>query len=99
MNGIRRIYLAWPTEQFTAALDGAEQLVRAGHVPVMQGCALDWSGMDRWRLEMCDVLLRWPGDSAKCDFAVDSAKVLGLPVYFSLQECLAALPTHPGACP
>lgn len=93
-----RIYLAWPTEQLFAAIRGAEQLARAGNVPVMQGCALDWSGMDRWRLEMCDVLLRWPGESPKCDCAVDAAKVLGLPVYFSLQDCLSDLPTYPGAC-
>lgn len=87
-----RIYLAWPTEQLAYALEGAEQLHRAGHVPVMQTCAPQWTALDRKRVESCDCLVRLPGESSKADFAVDSAKVLGLPVYFSLQDCIEALP-------
>lgn len=87
-----RIYLAWTPEQLEAAFNDADQLVRAGHVPVCQSCTPDWSAEDRQRLSECHVLLRWPGESLKCDFAVDAAKVLGLPVYFSLQACLNDLP-------
>lgn len=87
-----RIYLAWPTEQLAKAFAEAWQLIEAGHVPICQSCTPDWSAADRQRLSDCDVLLRWPGESPKCDCAVDAAKVLGLPVYFSLQDCLNDLP-------
>lgn len=92
MDGRLRIYLAWTPEELADALTGAEQLLRAGHDPVMQTCVERWTELDRWRLEACDCLVRLPGESTKCDFAVDCAKVLGLPVYFSLQACLDNLP-------
>lgn len=98
MNGRRRIYLAWPDDRLEEAFGSAVRLALMEHVPIMQACAPEWSELDRQRLSACDCLVRFSGESLKCDFAVDSANVLGLPVYFSLQECLAALPTHPGAC-
>lgn len=92
MEQYLRVYIAWPNEQLTVALRAAGQLFQDGHVPIMQGCAPDWNEMDRWRLEMCSCIVRFPGESTKSDFAVDCAKVLGLPVYFSLQACLDDLP-------
>ena len=89
-----RIYLAWPTEQLAYALEGAEQLHRAGHVPVMQTCAPQWTYLDRQRIEACACVVRYPGESAKSDYAVDFAKVRGLPVYWSLRDCLADLPVR-----
>lgn len=83
-----RVYLAWPTDALADALAGAEQLARTGHAPVLQTCVPRWTELDRWRMEGCDCLVRFSGESDKCDFAVDSANVLGLPVYFSLQACL-----------
>lgn len=97
MKRALRIYLAWTPEQLTGAFRAADLLLQAGHVPVMQGTSPDWSELDRWRLEACDCLVRLPGESPKCDCAVDSAKVRGLPVYFSLHDCLNALPKRVSA--
>ena len=87
-----RIYLAWTPEQLTEAFSVVDQLVRAGHEVVMEACVSRWREIDRQRVSSCHCMLRLPGDNPKGDFAVDSAKVLGLPVYFSLQDCLDALP-------
>lgn len=89
-----RIYLAWPTNRLADALAGAEQVMQAGHVPVLQGCAPEWGRADRQRVEACACVVRYPGESSKCDFAVDMAKVRGLPVYWSLRDCLADLPVR-----
>lgn len=92
-----RIYLAWPTNRLADALAGAEQVMQAGHVPVLQGCAPEWGRADRQRIEACACVVRYPGESAKSDYAVDFAKVRGLPVYWSLRDCLADLPVQQGA--
>lgn len=92
MDGRRRIYLAWPADRLVEALHVAVEVIRAGHDPMMQTSSAEWSRLDRQRVEACDCLVRFPGESTKCDFSVDSAKVLGLPVYFSLQACLNDLP-------
>lgn len=92
MNGPLRIYLAWPEDRLEEAFGSAVRLALLGHVPILQTCAPEWSALDRQRVAACDCLVRWPGESPKADFAVDCANVLGLPVYFSLQACLAALP-------
>lgn len=92
MESRLRIYLAWTPEKLESALYWADQVLRAGHVPVMEACVPHWGEMDKQRVASCHCLVRLPGDSLKNDFAVDSAKVLGLPVYFSLQACLDALP-------
>lgn len=92
MDGLIRIYLSWPPDQFMAMIKAAERLSDSGHVPIMQSCSTQWTYLDRKRVEACDCLVRFSGESTKADFAVDCAKVLGLPVYFSLQACLDDLP-------
>ncbi|MCS6294332.1 MAG: hypothetical protein H8J66_14775 [Nitrospira sp.] len=92
MDKRRRIYLAWPSDRFVEALHLAVEVIRAGHDPLMQTSSAEWSRLDRNRVEACDCLVRFPGENPKADCAVDCAKVLGLPVYFSLQECLDDLP-------
>lgn len=92
MDSRLRIYLAWTPEQLTDAFSAVDQLVRAGHAPVMEACVPHWGEMDKQRVASCHCLVRLPGESLKNDFAVDFAKVLGLPVYFSLQACLNDLP-------
>jgi hypothetical protein len=83
-----RIYVAWTPEHLFEAARAAGQLVQAGHRVIMETCAPEWTEADRLLVASCDCLVRWPGESTKSDFAVDCAKVLGLPVYFSLQACL-----------
>jgi hypothetical protein len=51
-----------------------------------------WMLLDlRW-LQICHVVLRLPGDSPGADREVDFAKQLGMPIYFTLADCVRDLP-------
>lgn len=52
----------------------------------------DWMAVDLRMLEHCHWFLRLPGYSPGADREHERAKVLGLPIFLSLEACLAALP-------
>jgi hypothetical protein len=55
---------------------------------------VEWCALDLHWLTACHMVLRLPGESPGSDREVDAAKQLGLPVYYSLAECMRALPTR-----
>lgn len=54
----------------------------------------EWMAIDLRMLKHCHALVRLPGPSPGADREVEAAKVLGLPVYFGIEACLADLGTH-----
>lgn len=46
----------------------------------------DWLAIDLCKIEVCDFLLRLPGESKGADMEVEHAKKLGIPVVYSYQE-------------
>lgn len=65
------------------------------HVQAEAGFSYEeWMAIDLRMLKHCHALLRLPGASPGADREVEAAKVLGLPVYFGIEACLAALGTH-----
>lgn len=48
-----------------------------------------WLGMDFEWVQVCDVLLRLPGESKGADQEVEYAKSRGIPVVYSVEELLA----------
>ena len=85
-----------------AVLAGLE-IHRAGHVPFIPHlfhfahylCPQDyavWCALDLHWLQACHCVLRLYGHSPGGDREVEAAKVLGMPIYFSLPDCLRALP-------
>lgn len=92
MKQVQRIYIAslCPIALMLAIYD-------AGHVPVTPpafGFFLRQADTPHIlaRLRSCNMVLRLPDESALADLAVDEAHRLGMPVYYTLEECLAALP-------
>lgn len=51
-----------------------------------------WMTVDLRMLGRCDWFLRLPGYSPGADREQERARTLGLPLYFSVEACLAALP-------
>ena len=85
-----------------AAVDAAEDLSRRGHVPYVPHLSMFWHllyshphefwlALDREWLEVCDAVLRLPGDSEGADLEVAWARELGKPVYTDV----AQFPTAP----
>lgn len=82
-------------------------ILRRGHVPFIPHLYHfahllaplpyeQWILLDlRW-LETCHGLLRLPGHSPGADREADYAKQLDMAIYYSLVDCLAALPTVAG---
>ncbi len=52
----------------------------------------DWTDYDDQWIEVCDVLLRLPGDSKGADHEVDLTISLGIPVVYSEEELLTKYP-------
>jgi hypothetical protein len=50
-----------------------------------------WTTMDIEWLEICDCLLRLPGESSGADYEVSYMKSQGKPVYYSVDEIRVAL--------
>ncbi len=85
-----------------AVLAGLD-IVKAGHVPfiphlyhfahflIPQPYAI-WTALDLHWLQCCHCLLRLHGYSPGADREVERAKQLGLPVYYSIEACVQALP-------
>lgn len=83
------------------AILSGETLRKAGLVPFVPhlfsfwhllspGAYESWMALDFAWLERCDALVRLPGLSSGSDREVQRASALGLPVYYSVQECIAA---------
>ncbi len=49
-----------------------------------------WTGLDLEWLLHCDAVLRLPGDSSGADNEIDFARSHHIPVYFSIDELVAA---------
>jgi hypothetical protein len=45
-----------------------------------------WMAVDYEWIEVCDVLLRLPGESGGADLEVKHAEKMGIPVFYSLEE-------------
>ena len=46
----------------------------------------DWMRIDFAQIEVCDCLLRLPGESSGADREVEHAIKHGLPIYYSIEE-------------
>lgn len=79
------------------------QIIQAGHLAFVPHTFLFthhvvpmpyefWLAMDLKMLKRCDCLVRLPGHSPGADREAELAKTLGMPIYFSVAECLADLP-------
>lgn len=62
-----------------------------GHFLVPMGYE-SWMTIDLRMLARCDSLLRLPGYSPGADREVQAAKRLGMPIYHTVEACLADLP-------
>ena len=82
-----------------AAVFAADRLAQAGHAPFIPHlnhlwhllCPHDWDfwcEQDLHWLEVCDCVLRLPGESVGADLEVQRAQELGIPVYWSVAEAL-----------
>ena len=86
-----------------AAILAGDKLIQAGHAPFVPHlchlwhllCPHDWELWliyDLQWLDVCDCLLRLPGESAGADLEVKRAKELGIPVYFTIESVICADP-------
>lgn len=57
---------------------------------------VEWCALDLKWLQACDCVVRLPGYSPGSDREVEAAKVLGMPVYYTLAACLNDLPPRKG---
>lgn len=84
------------------AILAAHRLSRAGYVPHVPHLCHLWHllcprDIDFWYeqglcwVEVCDCLLRLPGESAGADLEVERAQELGITVYWSVEVALRAL--------
>lgn len=85
-----------------AAIDAADTLLKAGHAPFVPHINVlwhmvhehdyeTWMAWDDAFLQVCDALLRIPGDSPGADREVERARELGIPVFFDVFDCLASV--------
>jgi hypothetical protein len=98
----KRVYIAGPystdPEWCTAlAIAFGDAVLSRGHFPYIPHLAHfwdrqcprpyeDWMALDLKWLEVCDVLLRIPGESPGADREMAHAKSWGIPVVYSLGE-------------
>lgn len=82
------------------AIEYAHQLRDRGYSPFVPQLSVvwhkrrprmyeDWLTMDFDWIEVCDALLRIPGESPGADREVEFARKLGIPVYFSVEALVA----------
>lgn len=81
------------------AIDAATELLDKGYAPFCPHLThfwhimhphswQEWMDYDMAWVEVCQALLRIPGESKGGDIEVARARELGIPVYFSLDELL-----------
>lgn len=84
-------------ENTRLAILAGHRLIAAGHFPfiphlfhfmhfIIPADYEVWTRQDFEWLEMCEALIRLPGESAGADAEVERAKQLCIPVYYSVQE-------------
>jgi hypothetical protein len=81
------------------AIRAANILAERGYIPFIPHLTLFWHLLhphdikfwykydDEW-LKKCDCLLRLPGESEGADAEVVTARIFGIPVYYSTEEIL-----------
>lgn len=83
------------------AILAGQELIEAGHAPfiphlshfqhlLVPGPYEQWIALDLVWLEVCEALIRLPGESDGADAEVRRATMLSLPVYASVEEFLSA---------
>lgn len=96
------------------AIAEGNRLMDAGHAPFVPHLThlwhtvtprpyLDWTRLDNAFLPHCDAWVRLPGHSPGADAEVRLAQSLGIPVFWSTQDCInhfggRAPPGSTGAC-
>ena len=50
-----------------------------------------WTKLDLEWVEVCDILLRLPGESSGADNEVEFAKQLGIPIAYSIEDILTII--------
>ncbi len=81
------------------AIEAANRVLRGGHVPFVPhlyhfwhllcpGPYVQWTALDLAWLEVCDAIIRLPGDSKGADGEVARAIELHIPVFYSVEEFL-----------
>jgi hypothetical protein len=59
-----------------------------------------WLMMDAQKVYLADAILRLPGESDGADFETELARLLGKPVFYSVQDLIRELPVNGGdECP
>lgn len=90
-----------PVENTHKAILAADELMDNGFIPYVPHLTMtwhlvkprpyeDWMTIDLAFVEVCDAVLRIPGASSGGDREVTYAQSLGIPVYHSIVELLAA---------
>lgn len=92
---VRAAVLAGLQIQQASHLAFVPHLCHFAHYLVPMGYE-SWMAIDLRMLRRCDVLLRLPGHSPGADREVELAKTLGMPIYHSVEACLADLPVLMG---
>ena len=102
---MKTIYIAGPysgaeVRNTRRAIQAGMRLRRAGACPVIPHLSMladlvepepyqFWIAWDLDLLQLCDALLRLPGDSPGADREVDAMRWLGRPVFFSEEDAVA----------
>jgi len=84
-----------------AAVEAGDVVLKAGHFPyvphlthfwhlVIPGPYTQWATMDLEWVRVCDALVRLPGESSGADAEVVFAERLGIPIFYSVKDFLAA---------
>ena len=79
------------------AVEAADELLALGHIPYVPHLTVfwhfhspkpyeSWMALDFAWLEVCDAVLRLPGESEGADREVDRARELGVPIYESVSR-------------
>ena len=100
-----RVYIAGPItkgnqmDNIRAAIDAADEVLRAGHAPYCPHLTFfwhmiyphqfeAWMALDKEWLGQCAAVIRLPGESEGADREVAWARDLGRPVFSSVQTFL-----------
>lgn len=90
-----------PSANVRRQIDAGEELINAGFYPYLPLLSHyqheihphsyeTWVRLDNAWIECCDALLRLPGESKGADEEVRLAGELGIPVFYSIKELIAA---------
>lgn len=85
------------------AVSVADELLARGYVPIVPHLTMlwhlisprpieEWYAYDIDVMSRCDAVLRLPGESVGATAEVDAANLLGIPVFFTIDELASAFP-------